>query len=40
MVKLVRVRIASLELGRLQAGDWRFLEDEEVEALKRPRKLA
>jgi 23S rRNA pseudouridine2605 synthase len=40
VVKLIRVRISSLELGTLKSGAWRFLEDEEISALKAPRKIA
>ncbi|NSW52468.1 MAG: rRNA pseudouridine synthase [Anaerolineae bacterium] len=34
VVRLVRVRIASLTLGRLQAKEWRYLMDDEVARLK------
>lgn len=34
VVKLIRVRIASLRLGTLKIGEWRKLNDEEVAALK------
>lgn len=33
--KLVRVRIATLELGGLRAGKWRYLTTKEVKALKK-----
>lgn len=35
VVKLIRVRIASLHLGNLKPGEWRHLSAEEVRALKR-----
>ena len=38
--KLVRIRIASLKLGKLQVGNWRNLDAEEVIALRRNRKIA
>jgi 23S rRNA pseudouridine2605 synthase len=38
--KLVRIRIASLKLGKLQVGQWRNLSEEEVIALRRNRKIA
>lgn len=34
VVRIIRVRIGSLELGRLKPGQWRSLADAEVEALK------
>lgn len=34
VVKLVRVRIASLHLGSLKSGEWRNLDAKEVQALK------
>lgn len=34
VVKLIRVRIASLRVGGMKPGDWRALTSEEVEALK------
>ena len=40
VVKLVRVRIASLKLGKLQVGQWRDLDSEEIIALRRNRKIA
>ncbi len=32
--RIIRVRIASLNLGDLQPGEWRHLTDDEIEALK------
>ena len=40
VIKLIRVRIANLKLGKLQVGEWRYLEDREVQALKRSGKTA
>ncbi len=40
VVKLKRVRISSLSLGRLKTGDWKHLSDAEVLALKSKRKIA
>ena len=34
VVRIIRVRIASLKLGGMQPRDWRFLRDEEIKALK------
>lgn len=36
VVKIVRVRMGSLELGRLKPGQWRYLTEQEVNALKKP----
>lgn len=36
--KLVRIRIASLKLGNLKPGQWRYLKANEVTALKKGRK--
>lgn len=36
VVKIIRVRIGSLELGRLKRGQWRYLTEQEVNALKKP----
>ncbi|MEW5940717.1 MAG: pseudouridine synthase [Chloroflexota bacterium] len=36
VVRIVRERIGSLRLGRLKSREWRFLSEEEVEALKNP----
>lgn len=30
VVRLVRVRIAGLELGKLKPGEWRQLEEDEI----------
>jgi 23S rRNA pseudouridine2605 synthase len=38
IVRIVRVRIGSLRLGTLKSREWRFLDAEEVEALKFPEK--
>ena len=38
IVRLVRVRIGSLRLGNLKSRAWRFLTEEEVDALKHPEK--
>lgn len=40
VIKLIRVRIANLKLGKLQVGEWRYLEEHEVQALKRSGKTA
>jgi hypothetical protein len=43
VVKLIRVRIASLRIGGLKPGDYRALSDEEVAALKlgeKPKPIA
>jgi 23S rRNA pseudouridine2605 synthase len=34
VVRIIRVRIASLKLGGMQPKDWRFLREEEIKALK------
>ncbi|HSM23334.1 MAG TPA: pseudouridine synthase [Anaerolineaceae bacterium] len=34
IVKLIRIRIASITLGSLKAGEWRYLSTEEVKELK------
>jgi len=34
VVKLIRVRIGTLQVGRLKAGQWRYLEPGEVKELK------
>jgi 23S rRNA pseudouridine2605 synthase len=36
VVKIIRVRMGSLELGRLKPGQWRYLTEQEVKLLKRP----
>ena len=36
VVRIVRVRIGSLRLGKLKVREWRFLTAEEVEQLKNP----
>jgi 23S rRNA pseudouridine2605 synthase len=36
IVKLIRVRIASINLGNLKSGEWRHLTSEEVKQLKTP----
>jgi 23S rRNA pseudouridine2605 synthase len=36
VVRIVRVRIGSLRLGNLKSREWRFLREDEVEALKNP----
>ena len=36
--KIIRVRFASIRLGNLKSGEWRFLTHEEVQGLKRPVK--
>jgi 23S rRNA pseudouridine2605 synthase len=38
VVRIVRVRIGSLRLGNLKPKEWRYLTDQEVEALKKPPK--
>jgi 23S rRNA pseudouridine2605 synthase len=38
VVRILRVRIGTLRLGTLKSRAWRFLEPEEVEALKHPEK--
>lgn len=40
VVKIIRVRIGSLRLGSLNAGEWRKLTPEEVTELKQPGKSA
>ena len=40
VVKLIRVRISSLNLGNLKTGSWRELEESEIRALKSHRKIA
>jgi len=39
VVRIVRVRIGSLRLGNLKSRAWRFLREDEVEALKNPEKV-
>ena len=39
IVRIVRVRIGSLRLGNLKPRAWRFLTEEEVDALKNPEKV-
>ncbi len=34
IVKLIRVRIATVLLGNLKSGEWRYLSDEEIKELK------
>jgi 23S rRNA pseudouridine2605 synthase len=34
IVKLIRVRIASINLGNLKSGEWRYLTEDEVKQLK------
>jgi 23S rRNA pseudouridine2605 synthase len=34
VVRIIRVRIASLTLGNMKPRDWRFLSDDEIKALK------
>ncbi|MFN2152432.1 MAG: pseudouridine synthase, partial [Anaerolineales bacterium] len=34
VVRIIRVRIGSLELGKLKPGQWRSLTEAEVETLK------
>ncbi len=36
IVKLIRIRIASITLGNLKAGEWRHLTSEEIAQLKSP----
>ena len=38
IVKLIRVRIATINLGSLKSGAWRYLSEEEIESL-RPKSL-
>ncbi|MBV6395602.1 MAG: Ribosomal large subunit pseudouridine synthase B [Anaerolineales bacterium] len=38
VVRIVRLRIGSLRLGRLKVREWRFLTKEEVDLLKNPEK--
>lgn len=40
VVKLIRVRIASLDLGNLNPGQWRHLSAEEVKLLKLGKQIA
>lgn len=40
VVKLIRVRISSLNLGNLKTGSWRELEESEIRALKSHQKIA
>jgi 23S rRNA pseudouridine2605 synthase len=35
VVRIIRIRIASLLLGNLKPGEWRYLTPEEIEALKK-----
>ncbi len=37
VVRIIRVRIGSLRLGRLKPGEWRYLTDQEVDELKNTR---
>jgi 23S rRNA pseudouridine2605 synthase len=34
VVKLIRVRISTINLGNLKSGEWRYLSNEEIESLK------
>jgi 23S rRNA pseudouridine2605 synthase len=34
VVKIIRIRFSSLHLGSLKSGQWRYLEDNEINALK------
>jgi 23S rRNA pseudouridine2605 synthase len=34
VVKIIRIRLSSLHLGNLKPGQWRYLEDNEIKALK------
>jgi 23S rRNA pseudouridine2605 synthase len=36
IVKLIRVRIATINLGNLKSGEWRHLTPEEIKQLKSP----
>lgn len=38
VVRIVRVRIGALHLGKLKPREWRFLREDEVEALRNPEK--
>jgi len=38
VVKIIRVKLGSLRLGRLKPKEWRYLTDEEVKALKEEHK--
>lgn len=40
VVKLIRVRISSLKLGKMQPGEWRHLDPTEVQSLHAQGKLA
>jgi len=37
IVRLIRIRMGSLQLGRLKPGEWRYLTPQEVEALRAKR---
>jgi 23S rRNA pseudouridine2605 synthase len=40
VVKIIRMRIGTLKLGSLKAGEWRYLSHQEVEGLRgQPKKL-
>lgn len=39
VVKIIRTRIGSLELGTLKPGQWRYLTSKEIEELKKQTKL-
>jgi 23S rRNA pseudouridine2605 synthase len=34
VVKIIRIRLSSLHLGNLKSGQWRYLEEKEINALK------
>ncbi|MBI4759754.1 MAG: pseudouridine synthase [Chloroflexota bacterium] len=38
VVRILRVSIGSLQLGNLKPGQWRYLTQEEIDALKNPEK--
>ena len=40
VVKLIRVRIATLRLGTMRSGQWRELTENEVDSLKEPGKVS
>ena len=40
VVKLIRVRIATLRLGTMRSGQWRELTENEVDSLKEPGKFS
>ena len=40
VVKLIRVRIATLRLGTMRTGQWRELTENEVDSLKEPGKVS